>query len=189
MKPSDHTSLTKSPPLQGPTSTYAEATRINVADLLHLKGQKLDGKAKEDICELSKAKIQGRQTLVQVVCRLLRSLVPVSCQRKGIGKKYEEQPQPKKDQRNRLEKRKPVSQRLQESKLKRQAFEMSEQQRKRATEVQQQAQYYTEEDWDLIRARMEASTKLRKSVFGTDIDDEDYAKKMVELVEKNEEGD
>ncbi|GJS20654.1 hypothetical protein Tco_0449286 [Tanacetum coccineum] len=51
-------------------------------------------------------------------------------------------------------------------------------------EVQQQAQYYTEEDWDLIRARMEASTELSKSVFGTDIDAEDYAKKMVELVEK-----
>ncbi|GKB63715.1 hypothetical protein Tco_0919901, partial [Tanacetum coccineum] len=32
-------------------------------------------------------------------------------------------------------------------------LEMTEQQRKRATEVQQQAQYYTEEDWDLIRAR------------------------------------
>ncbi|GJW14808.1 hypothetical protein Tco_0018941 [Tanacetum coccineum] len=63
-------------------------------------------------------------------------------------------------------------------------FEMSEQQRKRAAEVQQQAQYYTEEDWDLIRARMEASTELRKSVFGSDIDAEDYAKKMVELVEK-----
>ncbi|GJU85987.1 hypothetical protein Tco_1293533 [Tanacetum coccineum] len=43
---------------------------------------------------------------------------------------------------------------------------------------------YTDEDWDLIRARMEASTELRKSVFGTDIDAEDYAKKMVELVEK-----
>ncbi|GJT20725.1 putative ribonuclease H-like domain-containing protein [Tanacetum coccineum] len=63
-------------------------------------------------------------------------------------------------------------------------FEMSEQQRKRAAEVRQQAQYYTEEDWDLIRARMEASTELRKSVFGSDIDAEDYAKKMVELVEK-----
>ncbi|GKA04323.1 hypothetical protein Tco_0677104 [Tanacetum coccineum] len=63
-------------------------------------------------------------------------------------------------------------------------FEMSEQQRKRAAEVQQQAQYYTKEDWDLIRARMEASTELRKSVFGTDIDAEDYANKMVELVEK-----
>ncbi|GJU12233.1 hypothetical protein Tco_1134629 [Tanacetum coccineum] len=63
-------------------------------------------------------------------------------------------------------------------------FEMSEQQRKRAAEVQQQAQYYTEEDWDLIRARMEASTELRKSVFGSDIDAEDYAKKMVELIEK-----
>ncbi|GJW87831.1 putative ribonuclease H-like domain-containing protein, partial [Tanacetum coccineum] len=67
-------------------------------------------------------------------------------------------------------------------------FEMSEQQRKRAAEVQQQAQYYTEEDWDLIRARMEASTELRKSVFGTDIDAEDYAKKMVELVEKRRKG-
>ncbi|GJY60734.1 hypothetical protein Tco_0461391 [Tanacetum coccineum] len=31
---------------------------------------------------------------------------------------------------------------------------------------------------------MEASTELRKSIFGTDIDAEDYAKKMVELVEK-----
>ncbi|GJT73258.1 hypothetical protein Tco_1032544 [Tanacetum coccineum] len=31
---------------------------------------------------------------------------------------------------------------------------------------------------------MEASTELRKSVFGTDIDAEDYAKKMVELVKK-----
>ncbi|GJT09818.1 hypothetical protein Tco_0856860 [Tanacetum coccineum] len=31
---------------------------------------------------------------------------------------------------------------------------------------------------------MEASTELRKSVFGTDIDAEDYTKKMVELVEK-----
>ncbi|GJW53435.1 hypothetical protein Tco_0097520 [Tanacetum coccineum] len=63
-------------------------------------------------------------------------------------------------------------------------FEMSKQQRKRAAEVQQQAQYYTEEDWDLIRSRMEASTELRKSVFVSDIDAEDYAKKMVELVEK-----
>ncbi|GJY84069.1 hypothetical protein Tco_0497445, partial [Tanacetum coccineum] len=63
-------------------------------------------------------------------------------------------------------------------------FEMPEQQRKRVAEVQQQAQYYTEEYWDLIRARMEASTELRKSVFGSDIDAEDYAKKMVELVEK-----
>ncbi|GKC46784.1 hypothetical protein Tco_1064506 [Tanacetum coccineum] len=31
---------------------------------------------------------------------------------------------------------------------------------------------------------MESNTKLRKSVSGTDIDAEDYAKKMVELVEK-----
>ncbi|GJW29425.1 putative ribonuclease H-like domain-containing protein [Tanacetum coccineum] len=65
-------------------------------------------------------------------------------------------------------------------------FEMSEQQRKRAAEVQEQAQYYIEEDWDLIRARMEASTELRKSVFGTDIDAEDYAKKMVDAEKKKQ---
>ncbi|GJZ54987.1 hypothetical protein Tco_0610180 [Tanacetum coccineum] len=52
-------------------------------------------------------------------------------------------------------------------------FKMSEQQRKRATEVQQQAQYYTEGDWELIRARMEASIELRKSVFSTNIDAEE----------------
>ncbi|GKB60581.1 hypothetical protein Tco_0916767, partial [Tanacetum coccineum] len=36
----------KSPPLQGPSSTYVEATRINVADLLHLKVKKLETKVK-----------------------------------------------------------------------------------------------------------------------------------------------
>ncbi|GJR22940.1 hypothetical protein Tco_0971467 [Tanacetum coccineum] len=57
---------------------------------------------------------------------------------------------------------------------------------KKSAEVQQQAQYYTEEDWDLIRARMEASTELRKSVFGSDIDVRLCQSENVELVRKEE---
>ncbi|GJU76077.1 hypothetical protein Tco_1273147 [Tanacetum coccineum] len=99
-------------------------------------------------------------------------------QRKG-KEVLEEQPQPKRSKKQIREEeaslaeiariqaqeaaeieRKAELQRLDELAAKRlnDEFEMPEQQRKRAAEVQQQAQYYTEEDWDLIRARMEAST-------------------------------
>ncbi|GJR66898.1 hypothetical protein Tco_0012963 [Tanacetum coccineum] len=311
------TSPPKSPPLQGPTSTYAEATRINVADLLHLvpqlvtridnlekelkenkqttaavivklvkKVKKLETRVKygnlpnrkmvlsdsesedaansskqgrnlgeEDVFETPKGKdsgeadispsgLQAAETLVQVASQKTKTYtrrvksglkkkldVGVSSgdrkfksaseeiksgftnissgevrvsQRKG-KEVLEEQPQPKRSKKQIREEeaslaeiariqaqeaaeieRKAELQRLDALAAKRlnDEFEMSEQQRKRAAEVQQQAQYYTEEDWDLIRARMEASTELRKSVFGSDIDAEDYAKKMVELVEK-----
>ncbi|GJU06769.1 hypothetical protein Tco_1123199 [Tanacetum coccineum] len=119
-------------------------------------------------------------------------------QRKG-KEVLEEQPQPKRSKKHIREEEASLAeiariqaqeaaelQRLDELADKRlnDELEMTEQQTKRATEVQQQAQNYTKEYWHLIRARMEASTKLRKSVFGTDIKVEDYAKKMVELVEK-----
>ncbi|GJY85825.1 hypothetical protein Tco_0732749 [Tanacetum coccineum] len=37
--------------------------------------------------------------------------------------------------------------------------ELSEQQLKRKAEVQKVAQFYTEEDWDTIRAKLEANTE------------------------------
>ncbi|GJR02834.1 hypothetical protein Tco_0525818 [Tanacetum coccineum] len=40
----------------------------------------------------------------------------------------------------------------------------------------------TDEDWDLIRAKIEANAELSKSVLGSDLQGEDFAKKMVELV-------
>ncbi|GJR89548.1 hypothetical protein Tco_0213559 [Tanacetum coccineum] len=43
-------------------------------------------------------------------------------------------------------------------------------------------QHYTDEDWDLIRAKIEANAELSKSVLGSDLQGEDFAKKMVELV-------
>ncbi|GJW53780.1 hypothetical protein Tco_0097865 [Tanacetum coccineum] len=311
------TSLPKSPPLQGPTSTYAEATRINVADLLHLgpqlvtridnlekepkenkqttaavivklvkKVKKLKTRVKygnlpnrklvlsdsesedadnsskqgrnlgeEYVFETPKGKDSGEADISPSGLQAAKTLVQVTSQKtktytrsvkSGLKKKLdvgvssgdrkfksaseeikygftnissgevrvsqrkgkevlEEQPQPKRSKKHIREEeaslaeiariqaqeaaeteRKAKLQRLDALDAKRlnDEFEMSEQQRKRAVEVQQQAQYYIEEDWDLIRARMEASTELRKSVFGTDIDAEDYAKKMVELVEK-----
>ncbi|GJY35935.1 hypothetical protein Tco_0421313 [Tanacetum coccineum] len=42
--------------------------------------------------------------------------------------------------------------------------ELSEQQLKRKAEVQKAAQFYTEEDWDTIRAKLEANTEVVKSL-------------------------
>ncbi|GJZ26961.1 hypothetical protein Tco_0571214 [Tanacetum coccineum] len=55
-------------------------------------------------------------------------------------------------------------------------------QKKRKAQVQFEAQHYTDEDWDLIRAKIEANAELSKSMLGSDLQGEDFAKKMVDLV-------
>ncbi|GJU58643.1 hypothetical protein Tco_1236409 [Tanacetum coccineum] len=60
--------------------------------------------------------------------------------------------------------------------------ELNEQQKKRKAQVQFEAQHYTDEDWDLIRAKIKANAELSKSVLGSGLQGEDFAKKMVELV-------
>ncbi|GJR50813.1 ribonuclease H-like domain-containing protein [Tanacetum coccineum] len=60
--------------------------------------------------------------------------------------------------------------------------ELTEEQKKRKAQVQFEAQSYTEEDWDTIRAMLEANAELKESVLGKDLTVEDYAKRMVELV-------
>ncbi|GJU54819.1 hypothetical protein Tco_1228533 [Tanacetum coccineum] len=59
--------------------------------------------------------------------------------------------------------------------------ELTEEQKKRKAQVQFEAQSYTEEDWDTIRAKLEANAKLRESVLEQDLTVEDYAKRMMEL--------
>ncbi|GKE77040.1 hypothetical protein Tco_1543160 [Tanacetum coccineum] len=54
---------------------------------------------------------------------------------------------------------------------------LSEQQKKRKAQVQFEAQFYTEEDWDTIRAKLEANVELSKDVLG-----QDFAKRMVDMV-------
>ncbi|GJX53173.1 synaptobrevin, longin-like domain protein [Tanacetum coccineum] len=61
------TSPAKSPPLQGPTSTYAEATRINVADLLHLVPQLVTR-----IDHLEKELKEHKQTTAAVIVKLVK---------------------------------------------------------------------------------------------------------------------
>ncbi|GKF21012.1 hypothetical protein Tco_0069650, partial [Tanacetum coccineum] len=43
---------------------------------------------------------------------------------------------------------------------------LSEQQKKRKSQVQFEAQFYTEEDWDAIRVKLEANAELSKDVLG-----------------------
>ncbi|GJU94199.1 hypothetical protein Tco_1318955 [Tanacetum coccineum] len=60
--------------------------------------------------------------------------------------------------------------------------EMTEQQKKRKAQVQFEAQHYTNEDWDLIRAKLEANAELSKNMLGSELQGEDFAKRMVDLV-------
>ncbi|GKF81583.1 hypothetical protein Tco_0240185, partial [Tanacetum coccineum] len=60
--------------------------------------------------------------------------------------------------------------------------ELNEQQKQRRAQVQFEAQHYTNKDWDLIRAKIEANAELSKSVLGSSLQGEDFAKKMVDLV-------
>ncbi|GJY97720.1 hypothetical protein Tco_0514630 [Tanacetum coccineum] len=60
--------------------------------------------------------------------------------------------------------------------------ELNEQQKKRKAQVQFEAQHYTNEDWDLIRAKIEANAELSKSMLGSELQGEDFARKMVDLV-------
>ncbi|GJV31157.1 putative ribonuclease H-like domain-containing protein [Tanacetum coccineum] len=60
--------------------------------------------------------------------------------------------------------------------------ELSKQQKKRKYEVQEAAQNYTEEDWDSIREKLEANAKLTKSLQGESMTNEDFAKRMVEMI-------
>ncbi|GKF97131.1 hypothetical protein Tco_0292952, partial [Tanacetum coccineum] len=46
--------------------------------------------------------------------------------------------------------------------------ELNEQQKKRKAQFQFEAHYYTNEDLDLIRAKIEANAELSKSMLGSD---------------------
>ncbi|GJT21878.1 retrovirus-related pol polyprotein from transposon TNT 1-94 [Tanacetum coccineum] len=59
---------------------------------------------------------------------------------------------------------------------------LSEQQKKRKAQVQFEDQYYTEEDWDAIRAKLEVNAELTKDVLGKDLPEQDFAKRMVDMM-------
>ncbi|GKE19929.1 hypothetical protein Tco_1431441, partial [Tanacetum coccineum] len=60
--------------------------------------------------------------------------------------------------------------------------ELSEQQQKRKVEVQEAAQFYTEEDWDTIRAKLESNAELTKSLQGENVSSDDFSKRMVDMI-------
>ncbi|GKC79832.1 DNA-directed DNA polymerase, partial [Tanacetum coccineum] len=61
-------------------------------------------------------------------------------------------------------------------------LELSKQQLKRKAQVQEAAQYYIEEDWDTIIAKLEANAELTKSLQGENVSSDDFAKKMVDMI-------
>ncbi|GJW56821.1 ribonuclease H-like domain-containing protein [Tanacetum coccineum] len=61
-------------------------------------------------------------------------------------------------------------------------LELSETLKNRIAQVQEAAKYYTEENWDLVRAKLEANRDLSSKVLSIDFSSDDFAKKMVELI-------
>ncbi|GJT27323.1 hypothetical protein Tco_0907598 [Tanacetum coccineum] len=63
-----------------------------------------------------------------------------------------------------------------------QDFEMTEDQRKRQQEVLAYAANYSDAAWDIILARLQANPDLSSTIFRVDFIDDDFAAKMVALV-------
>ncbi|GJR07112.1 hypothetical protein Tco_0530096, partial [Tanacetum coccineum] len=57
-------------------------------------------------------------------------------------------------------------------------LELPETQKNRMTQVQEAAKYYTEEDWDSVRAKLKANKDLSSKVLSIDFSSDDFAKKM-----------
>ncbi|GJX72654.1 hypothetical protein Tco_0309825 [Tanacetum coccineum] len=64
---------------------------------------------------------------------------------------------------------------------------LSEQQKKRKAQVQFEAQFYTEEDWDVIKAKLEANAELTKDVLGKEFPVTMICKKNAEMGESKKE--
>ncbi|GKE46290.1 hypothetical protein Tco_1477548 [Tanacetum coccineum] len=61
-------------------------------------------------------------------------------------------------------------------------FEMTEDQRKRQQEVLASAANYSDAAWDIILARLQANPDLSSTIFGVEFIDDDFAARMVALV-------
>ncbi|GJX34364.1 hypothetical protein Tco_0245921, partial [Tanacetum coccineum] len=60
-------------------------------------------------------------------------------------------------------------------------LELSKAQKKRMAQVQESAKFYTKEDWNTIRAKLEENADLVKEIAGEDVSEADYAQRMVGL--------
>ncbi|GJT02464.1 hypothetical protein Tco_0823633 [Tanacetum coccineum] len=56
--------------------------------------------------------------------------------------------------------------------------------KKRKAKIQEAAQCYTEEDWDTIKAKIKANAELTKSLQGESVTDDDFVKRMMEMINK-----
>ncbi|GJY52092.1 hypothetical protein Tco_0442939 [Tanacetum coccineum] len=100
---------------------------------------------------------------------------PIKDARKGKGVAIDE-PTPTHDKNFRQ---------LEEERLARQMsqdFEMTEAQRKRQQEVLAFAANYSDATWDIILAHLQENPDLTSTIFGVEFTDDDFAARMVELV-------
>ncbi|GJV19750.1 hypothetical protein Tco_1368770 [Tanacetum coccineum] len=192
---------TEVPQSQDPTHPHVpEARTMTVEDLLHLvpnlitKVDSLETELKQTKLTMGKAivKLVNKVKKLEAFSKRHRFKGDFVTPTKPLGEAQEEEISP-----TTLEAAKTLSHRLQtleEEETAKQVHldallakrmeeeELTEQQKQRKAQVQFEAQHYTEEDWDAIRAKLEANAELTKNVLGKELPEEDFAKKMVELV-------
>ncbi|GJZ81243.1 ribonuclease H-like domain-containing protein, partial [Tanacetum coccineum] len=147
----------------GSSKVDTDRTSISTSSIIHSpkKGQK-EGKSQmveEDIQATHKTKEQIRQ------------------EEAGFEEAIRLQAQMNEEVAKQIHLDKMLAKRVQEEQ------ELLEQQLKRKAEVQKAAQFYTKEDWDTIRAKLEANTEVVKSLQGESISNDDFAKRMVEMID------
>ncbi|GJU35947.1 hypothetical protein Tco_1184301 [Tanacetum coccineum] len=101
---------------------------------------------------------------------------PVKGQREGKAPITEEDVQATKKKKAEIEQ--------EEAKYKRSKNYLNNNRRK--AEVQEAAQYYTKEDWDTIRVKLEANAKLTKCLQGENVSNDDFAKRIVDMKSEEE---
>ena len=169
----------KTPPTTTTTTTPAEDCEVTVAATLVQMSE--TSKAKSivfgDVEESAKEQREGKATMVEEnVPPPMKTQKQLNDERAGFEEAMRLQAEQEAEIQEQIHLDRLLAQRMQEEP------EMTEQQKKRQAEVLESAKYYTEEDWDFIRATVESNPELSKIIIGENDTGEDYATRMVNIV-------
>ncbi|GJS84951.1 hypothetical protein Tco_0751492 [Tanacetum coccineum] len=167
----------KTPPTT--TTTLLEDDEVTVAATLVQMSETSKAKSIvfEDVEESAKEQREGKALMVEEdVPPPKKTQKQLDDERAGLEEAMRLQAEQEAEHAEQIHLDRLLAQRMQEEQ------EMTEQQKKRQAEVLESAKYYTEEDWDIIRANVESNAELFKILLGENEPGEDFATRMVNLL-------
>ncbi|GJS96030.1 hypothetical protein Tco_0802998, partial [Tanacetum coccineum] len=168
--------------LQDPTHPHvAEERPMTVDDLLQLV-PKLITKVDSLEKELKQTKLTMGKAIVKLVKKSKRTKKQIREEQTSLAEIVRLQAQEEAENARKAEQQRHdalIAKRVQDE------LELFETQKNRMAQVQEAAKYYTEEDWDSVRAKLEANKDLSSKVLSIDFPSDDFAKKIVEEFDKS----